>query len=51
MNPTIRVKLSVMMFLEYFVWGSWFVTMYTFLTKTLNFTDPQTSNCYATTID
>ena len=49
MNPTIRVKLSVMMFLEYFVWGSWFVTMYTFLTKTLNFTDPQTSNCYATT--
>lgn len=49
MNPTIRVKLSVMMFLEYFVWGSWFVTMYTFLTKTLNFTDPQASNCYATT--
>lgn len=49
MNPAIRLKLSVMMFLEYFVWGSWFVTMYTFVTKTLHFTDPQTASCYATT--
>lgn len=49
MNPAIRLKLSVMMFLEYFIWGSWFVTMYTFVNKTLSFSDPQTASCYATT--
>ncbi|MDX1950736.1 MAG: MFS transporter [Verrucomicrobiota bacterium] len=26
MNSSVRVKLSLMMFLEFFVWGSWYVT-------------------------
>ncbi len=26
MNPTIRIQLSIMMLLQFFVWGSWYVT-------------------------
>jgi hypothetical protein len=38
MRSTIKIKLSVMMFLEFFIWGAWFVTLGTFLDKNLHAT-------------
>jgi len=48
MTAGIRVKLSTMMFLEFFVWGAWFVTLGPFLGNNLKATGVETGAVFST---
>jgi len=46
---SIRARLSIMMFLNYVIWGAWYVTLSTYLTTTLHFTGTQAGAIFGTT--
>ncbi len=48
MNSKIKFQLSSMMFLEFFIWGGWFVTMGTFLSQSFNASGSQLAQAYET---
>ena len=48
MKKSIQFQLSLMMFLEFFIWGGWFVTLSSFLGNNLSATGAETGMAYST---
>lgn len=49
MDSAVRLKLSVMMFLQYAIWGAWGVSMGGYMGKTLAFDGVKIASIYSTT--
>ncbi len=49
MLPAVKAKLSVLMFLQYFVWGAWSVPLGTYLGESLGFQGQQIGLVFGTT--
>lgn len=47
MKTSIQVRLSIMMFLQFFIWGSWYVTMGTYLNE-IGFNGSDIGEAYST---
>jgi nucleoside transporter len=48
MPSLLKIRLGVMMFITYIVWGAWYVTISTYLTETLHFTGTQAGAVFST---
>ena len=45
----VKIRLGAMMFLQYVIWGAWYVTLNTYLTRTLGFSGTQAGAVFGTT--
>ena len=48
MKSTTRIQLSIMMFLEFFIWGGWFVTLGIYLPNSLGSDGGEIASAYST---
>jgi nucleoside transporter len=44
----VKTRLGIMMFLQYVIWGSWYVTLNTYLTSTLHFSGTEAGAAFST---
>src|ERR1700752_3627794 len=45
----LKTRLSVMMFVQYVIWGAWYVVLNTYLTATLHFSGTEAGAVFGTT--